>query len=337
MDKKSHNEMNRRSFLKTGFLLMCASGLSACEKGTRTVDEIINEGDNNAPGGNDNEPGGSTVHPFNFETRTVLLNSGYEMPILGIGTYRLSTSQAETSVYNALEAGMRLIDTADIYGNERGVARGIQRAMQDFGIRREEIFVTSKLWTSEFHRADEEVNERLEQLGLDYVDLLLLHHEGQDDEYAYQAMERGVAAGKLRSIGISNFYEEGFDRLMRTASIPPAILQNETHLYNQSRSIKAHIAPLGTVMESWFPLGGRGTGIRTLSGNETVMAIAAAHSKTPYQILLRWQLQTGNIAIPGSSHPEHIRENVAVFDFELTDVEKQELNDMDKQQRFASY
>lgn len=301
------------------------------------MDEIINGGSNNDSGGNGDEPGESTVHPFNFKTRTVLLNSGHEMPILGIGTYRLSISQAETSVYNALEAGTRLIDTADIYGNERGVARGIQRAMQDFGIRREDIFVTSKLWTSEFHRADEEVDERLEQLGLDYVDLLLLHHEGQDDVHAYQTMERGVAAGKLRSIGISNFYEEGFDRLMHSASIPPAVLQNETHLYNQSRSVKAHIAPFGTVMESWFPLGGRGTGIRTLSGDETVTAIAAAYAKTPYQILLRWQLQTGNIAIPGSTNPEHIREDAEVFDFELTDTEMQELNDLDKRQRFASY
>ena len=287
---------------------------------------------------NGNEDGGENkVNPFNFEKKTVLLNSGHEMPIIGIGTYTLSTAQAETSVYNALKTGMRLIDTADIYGNERGVARGIQRAMQDFSIRREDIFVTTKLWTSDFAHADQEVDERLERLGLEYIDLLLLHHAARDDEHAYQAMERGVQAGKLRSIGISNFYEADVDRLMNIATVKPAVVQNETHLYNQSRSVKNHIASLGTVMESWFPLGGRGTGIRTLSQNEVVSAIASAHGKSSYQILLRWNLQAGNIAIPGSSNPDHIQEDFEIFDFELTDTEMQNLNALDRRQRFASY
>ena len=205
----------------------------------------------------------SMTNPFNFETRTVKLNSGYEMPIIGIGTYLLSTAQAEESVYNALKVGMRLIDTADIYGNEVGVGRGIRRAMQDFGIKREEIFVTSKLWTSSFNNADDEVDERLERLGLDYIDLLLLHHTAAYDEEAYQAMERGVRDGKIRSIGLSNFYEEDIDRMMKIATIKPAVLQNETHPYHQSRSVKAHIAKMGTILEAWFPLGGRGTGIKT--------------------------------------------------------------------------
>ena len=266
-----------------------------------------------------------------------MLNSGYEMPIIGIGTYLLSTAQAEESVYNALHSGMRLIDTADIYGNERGVARGIQRAMADFGIRREDIFVTSKLWTSSFNRADEEVDERLERLELEYVDLLLLHHAARDDEHAYQAMERGVRAGKLHSIGISNFYEDDVNRLMNIATIPPAVLQNETHLYHQSRSVKAHIAPLGTILESWFPLGGRGRGIRTLTEDETVAGIASAHGKSSCQILLRWQLQTGNIAIPGSTNAAHIAEDYDIFNFELTDAEMQQLNGLDRNQRFASY
>ncbi|UKI45690.1 MAG: aldo/keto reductase [Phocaeicola vulgatus] len=158
----------------------------------------------------------------------MLQNSGYEMPIFGIGTYMLSTAQAEESVYNALKIGVRLFDTADIYGNERGVGRGLQRGMRDFGIKREEIFVTTKLWTSDFYRADEEVDERLERLGLDYIDLLLLHHTARDDEHAYQAMERGVEAGKIRSIGISNFYEADIDRLMKIAKIKPAVIQTNS-------------------------------------------------------------------------------------------------------------
>ena len=279
----------------------------------------------------------SMTNPFNFETRTVKLNSGYEMPIIGIGTFYLSTAQAEESVYNALKVGMRLIDTADIYGNEVGVGRGIRRAMQDFGIKREEIFVTSKLWTSSFNNADYEVDERLERLGLDYIDLLLLHHTAVYDEEAYQAMERGVKAGKIHSIGLSNFYEDDIDRMMKIASIKPAVLQNETHPYHQSRSVKAHIAKMGTILEAWFPLGGRGTGIKTLSEHEVITSIAAAHKKSAYQVLLRWHLQCGTIAIPGSSNAAHIAEDYDIFDFELTPDEMNRINDLECNHRFASY
>jgi diketogulonate reductase-like aldo/keto reductase len=347
--KKNNQKGNisRRSFLKSSFAIACSVGLAACAKGAETVENII-DGSQSGDGQDDNDsiaggsdesqnPIDSKVNAFDFQSKSVLLNSGYRMPIIGIGTYYLSTSQAEESVYNALKTGMRLIDTADIYGNETGVARGIKRAMDDFGIKREDIFVTSKLWTSTFYRADEEVNERLQRLELDYVDLLLLHHTAADDEHAYQAMERGVKAGKLHSIGLSNFYEDDVDRMMRIATIPPAILQNETHLYNQSRSVKSHIAQWGTILESWFPLGGRGRGISTLSGLSEVKTIAAAHGKNVYQVLLRWQLQTGNIAIPGSTNATHIQEDYNIFDFELTDDEMKILDGLDRKQRFASY
>lgn len=279
----------------------------------------------------------SMTNPFDFEARSVMLNSGYEMPIIGIGTYLLTNSQSEESVYNALKVGMRLIDTADIYGNEVGVGRGIRRAMQDFGIRREEIFVTSKLWTSSFNNADYEVDERLQRLGLEYIDLLLLHHTAAYDEEAYQAMERGVQAGKIHSIGLSNFYEDDIDRMMKIATIKPAVLQNETHPYHQSRSVKAHIAQLGTILEAWFPLGGRGTGIRTLSRHEVITGIAEAHGKSAYQVLLRWHLQCGTIAIPGSTNATHIAEDYDIFDFELSADEMKRINDLECNHRFASY
>ena len=277
------------------------------------------------------------TNPFDFEKKTVLLNSGYEMPIIGIGTYLLSSSQAEQSVYNALKVGMRLIDTADIYGNEDGVGRGIRRAMQDFGISREEIFVTSKLWTSTFNNADYEIDERLERLGLDYIDLLLLHHTAPYDEEAYLAMERGVKAGKIHSIGLSNFYEDDIDRMMQKVTIKPAVLQNETHPYHQSKSVEEHIAKLGTLLEAWFPLGGRGTGIRTLSEHETIVDIAQAHNKSAYQVILRWHLQSGVIAIPGSSNAAHIAEDFDIFDFELSSQEMQRINALECNHRFASY
>lgn len=320
-------------------LLLCSCGHEEAVAQEPQNPDVETPGDNND---NENEDNGgnnnaSVVNPFNFETRTVLLNSGYEMPIFGIGTYTLSSAQAEESVYNALKIGIRLFDTADIYGNERGVARGLQRGMRDFGIKREDIFVTTKLWTSDFDRADEEIDERLERLGLDYIDLLLLHHTAPYDEHAYQAMERGIEAGKIRSIGISNFYENDIDRLMRIAKVKPAVIQNETHPYHQSRSVKEHIAPLGTVMESWYPLGGRGTGIRTLSQHEVINAVAAAHGKSSYQILIRWHLQSGNICIPGSSNAAHIAEDYNVFDFELTDEEMRRIDELECDHRFSNY
>ena len=280
----------------------------------------------------------SEIGVFDLENGTVLLNSGEEMPILGIGTFRLSNEEAENSVYWALRDGYRLIDTARIYGNEEGVGRGIQRAIDEGLVTREEIFVTTKLWTSDYDDADNAINGSLERLGLDYIDLMILHHsQPENDVTAYQAMEQAVADGRLRSIGLSNYYTpEDFDRLVDATEIPPAILQNETHIYHQSTEMKEHIAQYGTVLESWFPFGGRGN-TQTLFDDPTVVDIAQAHGKTSPQILVRWHLQAGNIAIPGSSDEDHIAENFQVFDFSLTDEEMDRLNELDRNERFADY
>lgn len=275
---------------------------------------------------------------FDLKEGTVLLNSGYEMPILGIGCFMLSNDQAANSVYWALRDGYRLIDTARIYGNESGVGRGIRRAIDEGFVTREEIFVTAKMWTSDFDNGDAAVDASLDRLGLDYVDLMILHHsQPWNDVQAYQAMERAVNAGKLRSIGLSNYYEpEDFDRLVNAANIKPAILQNETHPYHQSSEMKEHIAQYGTVLESWFPLGGRGN-TQTLFRDDTIASIAATHGKTSAQIILRWHLQVGNIAIPGSSNEAHIAENFDIFDFSLSDDEMAALTAIDRDERFADY
>lgn len=150
-------------------------------------------------------------------------------------------------------------------------------------------------------------------------------------------MEQAVADGKLKSIGLSNYYEpEDFDRLVNATTIVPALIQNETHPYHQSMEMKEHIAQYGTVMESWFPLGGRGN-TQTLFNDETISSIAEAHGKTSAQVILRWHLQAGNIAIPGSSNEAHIQENFEIFDFELSEEEMQRMTDIDKDQRFAGY
>ncbi len=275
---------------------------------------------------------------FDRENVTVTLNNGVEMPIFGIGTFALSSEQAENSVYWALRDGYHLIDTARIYGNEDGVGRGIRRAIEEGYVTREDIFVTTKMWTSDFDDGDAAIDASLERLGLDYIDLMILHHsQPSNDVDAYQAMERAVADGKLRCIGLSNYYEpEDFDRLVNAATIIPALLQNETHPYHQSTEMKAHIAQYGTVMESWFPLGGRGN-TQILFNDPTIVAIAEAHDKTSAQVILRWHLQAGNIAIPGSSNPDHILENISIFDFELTEDEMAQMTALDRNDRFADY
>lgn len=231
----------------------------------------------------------------------------------------------------------RLI-TARIYGNEADVGRGIQRAIEEGFVTREEIFVTTKMWTDDFDNGAEAINASLERLGLDYIDLMILHHsQPSNDVEAYQAMEQAVSEGKLRSIGLSNYYTpEDFDRLVNATSITPALLQNETHPYHQSMEMKEHLRQYGTVMESWFPLGGRGN-TQTLFHDEVISGIAQAHGKTSAQIILRWHLQAGNIAIPGSSNEDHIQENFEIFDFELTDEEMEQMTGLDRNERFAGY
>ncbi len=275
---------------------------------------------------------------FDLEAGTVMLNSGYEMPILGIGMFRLSQSEAENSVYWALRDGYRLIDTARIYGNEEGVGKGIQRAIDEGLVKREEIFVTTKMWTDDYDDGAAAIEASLRKLNLDYIDLMILHHsQPENDVDAYKAMEKAVEEGKLKSIGLSNYYEpDDFDRLVKATEITSALLQNETHPYHQSMKMKEHLKQYGTVMESWFPLGGRGNTQR-LFEDETISDIAKAHGKTSAQIILRWHLQAGNIAIPGSSNEDHIQENYEIFDFELTAEEMERMTALNKDERFASY
>lgn len=301
---------------------------------TETAEPDSGTDDNAVADGN---PSGATGI-FDLETGKVLLNSGHEMPILGIGCFRLSQEEAENSVYWALRDGYRLIDTARIYGNEEGVGKGIQKAIDEGICTREEIFVTTKMWTDDYDNGEAAIQASLDKLGLDYIDLMILHHsQPENDVDAYKAMEQAVKDGKLRSIGLSNYYEpEDFDRLVKATGITPALLQNETHPYHQSMKMKEHLQQYGTVMESWFPLGGRGNTQR-LFEDETISDIAKAHGKTSAQIILRWHLQAGNIAIPGSSNEDHIQENYEIFDFELTEEEMQRMTDLDKNERFAGY
>ena len=274
---------------------------------------------------------------FDLQAGTVMLNSGYEMPILGLGTWTQDDDTAEASVYTALKDGYRLIDTAQYYGNETGVGRGIRRAIDEGIVTREEVFVTTKVMPSNYDRAYSSIDESLERLGLDYFDLMLIHQSGSGDTEVYSALCHGVRDGKLRSIGISNYYTlEEYERVTAGGDIKPAVVQNENHPFYQNTQFKKDVEKYGTVVESWYPFGGRGH-TQDLFGNETIMDIAKAHGKTPAQVILRWHLQAGYITIPGSQNPEHILENISVFDFELTEEEMQRMTGLHTGQRYENW
>ena len=272
-------------------------------------------------------------------TRLVVkLNSGYEMPVLGLGTWTLTGATCEASVYTALKSGYRLIDTAKYYGNEREVGNAIRRAVKDGICTREEIFVTTKLvpWTN---NPDADIDDSLSKLGVDYIDLCLLHQHGSSagDDAVYRAMIRGVEAGKIRSIGLSNFYtQKTVGHFVRDFKIPPAVVQNENHLFYQNNALRDWCARQGIFVESYYPFGGRGHTKSHLE-NKTVLKIAAAHKKTAAQIIVRWHLQSLYIAIPGSFSAAHIAENFAVWDFSLTDDEMKELSALDTGRRYENW
>ena len=268
---------------------------------------------------------------------TVTLNSGYDMPRIGFGTWTLNDDTAEDCVYFALKVGYRLIDTARYYGNEVGVGRGVRRAIQDGIATREEIFVTSKIMPSNYNSPDAAIDNSLKSLGLDYVDLMLIHQPGYNDEEVYRALERGVKAGKIHSIGISNYYTpQDFDRIKNIASIIPAVIQNENHPYYQNENLQAYVKNFGTVIESWYPLGGRGNTQKIFS-NDTIQSLAKKYSKSPAQIILRWQYQAGYIAIPGSSNKNHIAENFNIFDFNLSAEDMKIMRGLNKNHRFENW
>ncbi len=274
---------------------------------------------------------------FDFESKTVLLNSGYEMPIIGLGTWTQDDETTEESVYSALKDGYRLIDTAQYYGNETGVGNGLKRAIADGIVTREEVFITTKVMPSNYERAYSSIDDSLKRLDVDYIDLMLIHQSGSKDTEVYKALCQGVKDGKLRSIGISNYYTpEEFERVTAEGGIKPAVVQNENHPFYQNTEFREYVSQYGTVVESWYPFGGRGH-TQDLFGDETIMDIAQAHGKTSAQIILRWHLQAGYVTIPGSQNPDHILENFSIFDFELTDEEMQRMAGLHTGQRYENW
>ena len=251
---------------------------------------------------------------------------------MGLGTYSLSDDECYNSIIALLENGGRLIDTAYMYHNEASVGR----AVRESNIAREEIFVTTKLYPTQYSDAANAIDEALERLGLDYIDLMLLHHPGEGDVEAYKAMEQAVKDGKIHSIGLSNWYVEELEAFLPQISITPALMQNEIHPYYQENDVIPYVQNLGITMQGWYPFGGRGHTFELLS-DKTITTIAAAHNVTPAQVILRWNLQKGVTVIPGSSNPNHIQENLDLFTFELSQDEMAQINALDRNEKHDWY
>ena len=231
----------------------------------------------------------------------------------------------------------RIPDTARYYQNETGVGKGLARAIEEGIVTREEVFITSKIYGGDHDRAAEVIDEALSDLSVDYIDLMLIHQPGSDDAGVYKAMEEAVERGKIHSIGISNYYtKEQVEEVLSFAEITPAVIQNENHIFYQNAELRDYVKQYGIVMESWYPFGGRGHTQESFE-NDVILDIAKDHGKTAAQIILRWHLQDGYIAIPGSSNPDHIAENYDIFDFELSEDEMDRIRGIDEQRRYEHW
>lgn len=264
----------------------------------------------------------------------VQLNNGVLMPQFGLGTFmQPSDAICKQSCLTALKAGYRHIDTAHAYNDERGVGE----AVKESGIPREEIWITSKLWPTEYGEGKtlKAIDEMLARLQTDYIDLLYVHQPVGDFVGAWKDMEKAVAMGKVRALGISNFdaSDEVFNKIMNESTVKPAVLQIECHPYAQRLAMREKVKPYGIHITCWFPLGGAMSN-GALFKDPVIRQIAEAHGKSPAQVILRWHMQEGFSAIPGASNPDYIKENIEIFDFELTDEEMAQMRGLNKEKRF---
>ena len=254
------------------------------------------------------------------------LNNGLKMPMAGIGTFLLSPDEAEASVLAALGDGYRLVDTANAYVNEKAVGR----AMKKSGLAREEIFLETKLWPS-FYEDEDAVDKTLERLGTDYIDLLLIHQPAGNYVAGYRQMEKACKEGKVRAIGLSNFNQGQIEEILGLCEVKPAVLQTEVHPYFQERELKEFLEREGMVIQAWYPLG---HGDKALLEEPLFAELAKKYGKTNAQVILRWHIQAGNIVIPGSKNPAHIKDNFDLFDFSLTEEEMAKIAALDKNTRY---
>ncbi len=255
----------------------------------------------------------------------ITLYNGVKMPILGYGVYQVNPAECARCVRDAIEIGYRSIDTAQAYANEEGVGE----AVHDCGVPREELFITTKVWISNagYEKASLSIEESLKKLKMEYLDLLLIHQPFGDYYGTYRAMEEAYQAGRVRAIGVSNFYPDRFIDLWKFSRIKPAVNQIETHVFQQQKAAHEILNKYGTQVESWGPFA---EGKNNLFINETLKSIGELHGKSPAQTALRFLIQSGVVVIPKSTHKERMLENYMVFDFSLTDEEMEQIRALDK-------
>ena len=254
------------------------------------------------------------------------LNNGIKMPMAGIGVFMMSPAEAEASVETALKSGIRLIDTANGYMNESGTGRGIKKS----GVPREEIFLVTKLWPTVYEK-ETAVDETLKRLGTDYIDLLFLHQPTDNWRDGYRQIKKAYKEGKVKAIGLSNFPDDLLKEAIDTMEIKPQVVQVEAHPYFPQTELKKVLAQTGMGLMAWYPLG---HGDKALIGEPVFGELAEKYGKSNAQIILRWHVQSGNIVIPGSKNPDHIRDNFDIFDFELTSEDMEKIAEVDKNVRY---
>ena len=256
----------------------------------------------------------------------VILNNQKQCPVIGIGTFMLSPADAENSVREALKMGYSLVDTANAYVNERACGRGMKAS----GLKREDIYLSTKLWATEFENPNA-VDETLERLGLDYVDLLYIHQPAGNWMAGYRQLEKAYRSGKAKSIGISNFEGEYIEALEKEWEIVPQFIQVEAHPYFTQKELRKTLDKYDIKLMSWYPLG---HGDKSLINEPVFVALGKKYGKSAAQVILRWHTQMGFVVIPGSKNVDHIRENLNILDFKLTDDEMAEIAKLDCGRRY---
>lgn len=255
------------------------------------------------------------------------LNNDVKMPVEGLGTFLMSPAEAEAASLAALEAGYEHIDTANAYMNEKAVGRAIAKS----GVARDKLFVSTKLWPSVYEAGDAAIEGTLNRLGLDYVDMLILHQPVGNYLAAWKTMEKAYKEGKVRALGLSNFPQEKIAEVIDHAEIKPQLVTVECHPYFAQSGLREYLSQYGIVIEAWYPLG---HGDKGLQEEPVFTKLAEKYSKTAAQVILRWHVQMGTSIIPGSKNPVHIADNADIFDFELTDEEMAEIAKLDGTEKY---
>jgi len=260
----------------------------------------------------------------------ITLSNNVKVPLLGIGTFMISSEDTEKSVYYAIKCGYRCIDTANAYMNEKAAGVAINRAIAEGIVTREELFVSTKLWPT-LYEDEMAVDETLNRLGLSYVDLLFIHQPAGNFVAGYKQLEKAYRDGKAKSLGISNMHDEKLERLLSAAEIKPHVIQLEAHPYCTEKKIMDRLAEYGTKLMGWYPLGHGDAG---LIREPLFTELADKYRKSSAQVILRWHTQMGFITIPGSKNPDHIRDNFDIFDFSLTQEEMERIAKLDGTKKY---